>query len=269
MTKTFESLNSNITILMDNNDANLRAWQRRFMMAAAVALPVSPLLYLQGRVTRWRVGVLPGAAGDTFGVAGKGADPVKLFVIGESTVAGIGARDHERAFAGRFAKDLSEHISRPVEWKVLGKDGVTARRTIEDLVPQMPDERFEYILVGLGGNDVIKLSSPRKWRRDMLELLGILRERCPDAVIFLSNCPMIKYSPAIPHPIRFLLWELSKMHDANIREFTRGMDRVCYYPQPADMRLEGFFADGLHPSEQGYAEWAGAMMQYFAANYKW
>ena len=59
------------------------------------------------------------------------------------------------------------------------------------------------------------------------------------------------------------------MHDANIREFTQNMDRIFYYPQPAEIRLEGFFADGVHPSEQGYADWAEAMMSYFSENYKW
>ncbi len=254
---------------MNNGSKNLSRWQRKFFAASAVALPVAPFLFLQGQITRWKVGVLPDAAGDKFGVAGTGDDPAKLFVIGESTVAGLGARDHERAFAGQFAKYLSEQINRPVAWKVIGKNGVTARRTIELLVPQVPDERFDYILVGLGGNDVMKLSSPKKWRADMIELLGILREKNPDAVIFLSNCPMIKYSPAIPHPIKFMLWELSKMHDANIKEFTLEMDRVFYYPQPTDIHLEGFFADGIHPSEQGYADWAEAMMRYFSATYKW
>ena len=98
---------------------------------------------------------------------------------------------------------------------------------------------------------------------------GILRSKNPDAVIFISNCPMIVYSPIMPQPIKTILWTLSKMHDANIREFTREMDRIFYYPQPADVRLKGFFADGIHPSEQGYADWARAMIKYFSANYKW
>ena len=80
---------------------------------------------------------------------------------------------------------------------------------------------------------------------------------------------MIKYSPALPHPIRFLLWELSKLHDANIKELTAEMDRVYYYPQPVDVQLEGFFADGIHPSEQGYADWAEAMMKFFDGKHKW
>ncbi len=164
---------------------------------------------------------------------------------------------------------LSDHITRPVEWQVVGKNGVTARRTIDELLPHMPDENFDFILVGLGGNDVMKLSSPAKWRRDMIELLTLLRAKNPDAVIFLSNCPMIVYSPIMPFPIKPILWTLSQMHNDNIKEFTRGMDRVFYYPQPVDVKLEGFWADGIHPSEQGYHDWAEAMMRYFSANYKW
>lgn len=238
-------------------------------MGALAIAPLSPFLLLQGQITRWKVGLLPDAAGNRFGRAGGEGDAAKLFVLGESTVAGLGARDHEHGLAGQFALRLSEHLQRPVEWKVLGKNGVTARRTINELVPIMPVDTFDYILVGLGGNDVMRLSSPRKWRRDMLELFGLLRERSPDAVIFISNCPMIIMSPVIPWPSKQLLWRLSQMHDANIREFTGGLENTFYYPQPVDVTLEGFFADGIHPSEQGYADWAAAMIRYFAENYKW
>ena len=254
---------------MAEGSDNIRKWQRRFVLGAAAVMPLAPFLVLQGQITRWKVGLLPEAAGDRSGKYGDGDDPAKLFVIGESTVAGLGARTHEYALAGQFARQLSEHIDQGVEWHVVGKNGVTARRTIDELLPQMPDERFNYILVGLGGNDVMKLSSPVKWRTDMTELLERLRDKQPDAVIFLSNCPMIVLSPVMPEPIKSILWELSKMHDANIREFTSEMERVFYYPQPVDVTLEGFFADGIHPSEQGYAEWAEAMMKYFTANYKW
>jgi lysophospholipase L1-like esterase len=239
---------------------SLRRWQTIYIATAAVVLPVSPLLYLQGQYTRWKVGLLPDAAGD---------DRAKLLVIGESTVAGLGARTHQTALAGQFANQLSRRIGRAVEWNVIGRNGVTARRTIDELVPMIPDTSFDYILVGLGGNDVMKLSSPRKWRRDMTRLLEILREKSPNATVFITNCPMIKSSPVIPQPIKFLLWELSKLHDANIKEFTGAMDRICYYHQPVDFHVDGFFADGIHPSEQGYADWSAAMMKFFDENYKW
>jgi lysophospholipase L1-like esterase len=248
---------------------SLGRWQAAYLAAAAVVLPVAPLLYLQGQYTRKKVGLLPDAAGERTGTVGDGGTSARLLVIGESTVAGLGARTHREALTGQFAERLVSRIGRQVEWTVIGRNGVTARRTIDELVPLVPDKTFDYILLGIGGNDVMKLSSPKKWRRDMIELLGILREDNPNAVIFISNCPMIVLSPVIPHPIKFLLWELSKMHDANIREFTAGMDRVYYYPQPVDVRVEGFFADGIHPSEQGYSDWAEAMMKHFDTTHKW
>ena len=248
---------------------NLAKWQTIYLATAVAILPVAPLLYLQGQYTRRKVGLLPDPEGETTGITGTGDSFAKLLVIGESTVAGLGARTHDLALAGKFAEELGERLGRPVRWTVIGKNGVTAKRTIDELVPLIPDELFDYILVGLGGNDVMKLSSPRKWRRDMTRLLHILRERNPDAAIFITNCPMIKYSPAIPHPIKFLLWELSKIHDANAREFTATMERVYYYHHPANVNFDGFFADGIHPSEQGYADWSGAMMRFFDQTYKW
>lgn len=256
---------------METRGDNLARLQRKFVLGSAAVAPLAPFLFLQGRITRWKVGLLPDAAGERQGQVGDGdsESAAKLLVIGESTVAGLGARDHDHALTGQFAKYLSEYLNGPVKWHVIGKSGVTARQTVRELVPQMPNEQFDYVLVGLGGNDVMKLSSPRRWRRDMTELLAILKNKNPGAVIFISNCPMIIASPVIPWPSKQLLWHLSQMHNANTREFTREMEKVFYYPQPADVPLEGFFADGIHPSEQGYSDWAAAMMRYFAENHKW
>jgi lysophospholipase L1-like esterase len=253
---------------MQTNSDNLRRWQRRYLIGAALLAPFSPFLYAQGQYTRWKVGVLPDAGGPTTGRTGKG-DAARLFVVGESTVAGLGARSHKFALAGQFAKHLAERIGRSVEWTVVGRSGVTARQTINELLPQMPDRAFDYVLVGLGGNDVLKLSSPARWRNDMTELLGLLRDKNPDAVIFLSNCPMVRLSPALPNPLRAILWELSKLHNDNIKDLASSMERVFYYPQPVDVTLKGFFADGIHPSERGYRDWSAAMIRYFTENHEW
>lgn len=248
---------------------SLNKWQATFLIGAAAVLPIAPFLYLQSRIVRWKIGLLPPAEGPK-GLTGNGENAAKLLVLGESTVAGLGARTHEVALGGQFALRLSEKIGRPVDWTVVGKNGVTAQRTLTELWPLVPDDKFDYILLGVGGNDVLKISSPKKWRRDMLELLRTVREANPDAVIFVTNCPMIKFSPVLPEPIKGLLWRLSTMHDANIREFSQGMDRVYYYPQPVDNdNWDGFWADGIHPSESGYADWAAGMIDHFTTLHKW
>lgn len=247
---------------------SINKWQAKYLVAGVAILPFAPFLYIQGQITRWKVGLLPEAAEPCGETSSEGL-PANLLVIGESTVAGLGARTHEFALGGQFAQSLSKKIDRPVAWRAVGRNGVTARRTIDELWPLVPDGAFDYVLLGIGGNDVMKLSSPKKWRRDMLELIGLVRASYPRAIIFITNCPMIGYSPILPQPIKGILWELSKMHNANIKEFTTDMERVFYYPQPVEVEWDGFWADGIHPSEQGYRDWASAMVDYFSEHHKW
>src|SRR3954464_12640107 len=129
---------------------NLIIWQSKFIIAALLILPLAPFLYIQGKIARKRVGVLPDAGGETTGLV-PGDEPVaRLLIIGESTVAGLGARTHDVALAGQFARNLSDRIGRAVHWTVIGKSGVTARQTIRELIPKVADEEFDYILIGLG-----------------------------------------------------------------------------------------------------------------------
>lgn len=234
--------------------------QTIYILAAIGLLPFLPFLYLQGLYVRRKIGTLPEARGDASGKYGAGESFAKLLVIGESTVAGVGARNHETALAGQFARFLSRKIGTGVRYTAVGKSGVTARRAIRELVPQIPDENFDYIVVGLGGNDVLKLSSPRRWRNDMKKLLRILRQRNPSAKIFITNVAAVNLSPALPHPIKGILSRLSRLHNANIIEFSRDWTDVFYYPQPQSVPAD-FFSDGIHPSEAGYAAWAEEMIK--------
>lgn len=240
---------------------NVNRMQAIYVLAAIGLLPAVPFLYLQGQYVRRKVGLLPDAQGDKTGSYGATEPFVKLLVIGESTVAGLGARTHETALAGQFSKFLSRKIGLSVRYTVIGKNGVTAQRTIDELVPQIPDgETYDYVVLGLGGNDVLKLSSPKKWRESMEKLFGILREKNPSAKIFITNVAAVHLSPALPQPIRGILTRLSKMHNASILEFSKNWKDVFYYPQPDSVPAD-FFSDGIHPSEAGYAVWAEDMIE--------
>ena len=96
--------------------------------------------------------------------------------------------------------------------------------------------------------------------------MGRISRRITLSLAANRNAPS---KPAIPQPIRGILWELSKMHNDNILEFTADLERVHYDPQPVDVKFEGFFADGIHPSEQGYRDWADAMLRHFDTTHKW
>jgi lysophospholipase L1-like esterase len=247
---------------------NLVIWQTIYVLGGIAILPFAPFLYLQARYVRRKVGVLPEAQGEKNGKSGAGNEFAKLLVIGESTAAGLGARTHETALAGQFARFLSEKIGKPVAWHVIGRSGITVKETIRELVPKIPDETYDYVLVALCGNEVLKLRSPRTFRRDMKKLLAILQEKNPNALFFITNAPAVRLSPVLPHPIKFILGHLSALHDANAQEFTAAMKNVFYFHQPSEVP-EGFFSDGIHPSEKGYAVWSKRMIEFFGEKYEW
>ncbi|HEX8248328.1 MAG TPA: SGNH/GDSL hydrolase family protein [Pyrinomonadaceae bacterium] len=245
---------------------NLWLMQTIYILGALLLVPVAPFLYLQGRYVRRKIGLLPDAAGEKTGKFGSGETADKLLAIGESTVAGLGAKTHETALAGQFARVLSEKIGKAVRWHVIGKNGVTAKRALKELIPQIPDgEKFDYIIIGLGGNDVLKLSSPLKWRGNMIKILRRLREKHPESVIFITNVAAVKLSPALPEPIKFILSNLSRLHNANIKQFVRQFERVYYYEQP-DAVPSDFFSDGIHPSEAGYKVWSEEIIKTMSRN---
>lgn len=247
---------------------NLILWQITYILGGIVILPFAPFLYLQGQYVRRKIGRLPDASGNTKGKFPHAEESAKLLVLGESTAAGVGASTHETGLAGHFARFLGEKIGKSVEWCVVGRSGITVGETIHELVPKIPDEKFDFILLALCGNEVLKLRSPRTFRRDMRRLIAILQEKNPHATFFITNAPAVRLSPVLPFPIRHILGHLSALHDANAREFTSEMERVFYFHQPASVP-ENFFADGIHPSEFGYEVWSKRMIEFFGEKYGW
>ena len=91
---------------------NIYIWQAIYLTGGAILLPFAPFLYLQGRFVRRKIGILPDARGAKIGESGAGSETANLLVIGESTVAGLGASTHAKGLAGQFAESLSRKIGK-------------------------------------------------------------------------------------------------------------------------------------------------------------
>lgn len=240
---------------------SMTSLQIKYILGGIAILPFVPFLYLQSKYVRRKVGRLPDAEGETAGRYGEHQDILKLLAIGESTVAGVGAKNHSEALTGRFAEHLSEKTGKTVHWFAVGESGITVKESLQRLVPKLPEEEIDVILVALGGNDVFGLSSPRKWRREMLKLLSLLKEKYPQANILMANVPMVRDFIAMPNPLRYVLSKLAKMHHYNSREFVTELKNAAYYDDVKRVNDE-FFSDGIHPSAYGYNLWAAEMVEF-------
>lgn len=249
-----------------NNEASinstlLKEMQCRYILVGLLVSPLFPFLYIQGKYTRWKVGRLPDAKGNAFGVFSGDRETIKLFAIGESTVAGIGARTHAEALTGQFAKHLNVKTGKTVDWEALGKSGITVERTIEEIVPKIPDEEFDLILIALGGNDIFNAKSPQSFRENMFKLLGILRDKNPKAKIFLANVPMVRDFVALPNPLKYILSRLAKLYHLTAIDLVSKMSGTFYFEDVKKVE-DDFFSDGVHPSERGYDLWTEAMVNF-------
>ncbi len=242
---------------------NVDYWQRKFILSGVLLAPVLPFLYLQGQFTRWKVGKLPDAQGETIGEISADNEPINFLAIGESTIAGVGAKDHTEALTGQFAKHLSWKLGKSVRWHALGVSGITIERTIKELIPQIPQTKMDVILVALGGNDVFQLSTPKKFRQDLTKLLSLIRQNYPNSKIFVANVPMVRDFIALPNPTRYVLSRLAKMHHFNAKELISEFENVFYY-EPQGKFVAEHYSDGIHPSATGYDLWAEEMIQFFS-----
>ena len=248
-------------IQISETATQIQKWQLKYVLGGLAISPFLPFLYAQGKFVRFRVGRMPDAAGETVGEVGQGTERIKMLAVGESTVAGVGAGNHAEALTGQFARHLSEKTGRPVRWQALGESGITVGRFLKEIVPRLPDDEMDVILVALGGNDVFGLSSPRKWRRDLKRLLEILRRGHPGSTIFVANVPMVRDFIALPNPLRYVLSRLAKLHHFNARDLISGMENVIYFDDVKKVS-DDFFSDGVHPSPHGYDLWSADMVGF-------
>jgi lysophospholipase L1-like esterase len=226
-----------------------------------VAAPLLPILWLQGRQVRKRTPRLPGAAGPTVGtIPGEGI-PLRLLVVGESTVAGVGAPDHAHALTGQIATALATGTGRTVHWRAAGKIGATAHVARTGLVPEVPEAPVDVIVLALGVNDVLRFQSSGRWTRDVTQLIADLRRRVGAVPVVLASVPPMGRFPAFPQPLRGVLGLRAGALDLAAQRCVPALTRVAHSAARLDVAEDMFCADRFHPSIDGYRRWGSQIAE--------
>lgn len=174
-------------------------------VATILTPPLLPILLAQGYWIRKRTPRLPDAAGPLEGIVNGDGEPIRLIAVGESTVAGIGAATHQTALTGQLALALSRQAKRGVNWSVVARSGINARKSLTELVPKLAGRRADVVLIALGVNDSIEFHTARRWSADVARLIESVRSEVGDALVLLAGVPPLAYFPALPQPLSFVL----------------------------------------------------------------
>lgn len=233
--------------------SRLRAYAWWLMVAL-----LSPLLVPLAIRTRRRTLRLPPAEGPRRGLAGadQAGEPLRLLLLGESTVVGVGVSCLRAALVGQLAEALAVRHARPVAWRACGENGITAVQARERLLPQVLDESFDLVLLVFGVNDTSHVTSLRHWQTALGDMAEALAR--DGARVAFCSVPPLQHLSALPWLLRRVLGMRGALLDASLRRLA---DRLGAGHHSATLEFSADYLalDGYHPSSLGYRVWAESL----------
>jgi len=218
------------------------------LVGRVVVYALFPVLLSQAFALRRHALTLVPAVGAPTGRVGRGAT-LRFLAIGDSIIAGVGARRVERSTVAQVARFMSGRLAREIHWHASGMIGAGTRRVRRDVVPQLPAQPFDVILVSVGVNDVLKLERSGRFGRQLLKLVRELRRHSPDAIIGYLGLPPLDEFPKLRRPLRWIVGLRIRRFDAVARETITRVPNAMHIPVRFLPRADMFADDGLHPSE--------------------
>ena len=194
-------------------------------------------------------------------VGADGGPALRLTWMGDSTGQGTGASDPDRVLPRLVAK----HLERPVQVTVLAVSGARAADVFESQLPLLAATSPEWVVVGIGGNDVTHLTSRTAFRRRIDSLLDGIRNVRPERLIVVGIGHFAS-TPLLAQPLRWIAGLRAKALNEDLRNsaarhcalFVDIIERTG----PEFVRDPRRFhaVDRFHPSDDGYALWSEAMV---------
>lgn len=186
--------------------------------------------------------------------------PIHYVALGDSTGAGVGARD------GGYVLRLFNRLQQERAGSTLTNlcvSGATTADLLRDQLDRGTAATPQLITIGIGINDVGHGIPVEQFAANYATLLKRLRKDT-QAVIVISNLPDVSISPNIPQSLR-------PQYQQKIQEFNERIDeladqhRIVVFDvytithEELPNHPEFFSADQFHPSDAGYQLWADEM----------
>ena len=238
----------------------------------ATAVAAAGLLTAQAFEARRRIGRRTTTAPYADGRYGSGSGTsLRLAILGDSGAAGLGARHPGETMGAILATALSEVSGRPV---TLSNHAVIGAET-KDLDPQIDRAlwtRPHVAVIMVGANDVTHLVPRQASARRLRRAVRRLREAGTDVV--MATCPDLGTVKPVPQPLRAVMRRASRrlaevQRRATLAEGGRAVPLGAALGVEFDKRPDVMFAeDRFHPSTEGYAAVAQALLPEVIASWR-
>lgn len=205
------------------------------------------------------------AAGSTTASGGDARQrALRLWVLGDSTAAGVGAATEDGALPVQIAQRVARATGRAVHVTGLGVSGARTDDVRTEQVPTLPPDGVDAVVIAIGSNDVTHVTAPRTLAHRTRAMLEAVRDRC-GAPVILAGIPRFAGARAIPQPLRGvtdryagILRTAQERGAAEVRGALFVDISTLASPRFIG-RPDAMSADAFHPSEVGYGFWADAL----------
>lgn len=214
---------------------------------------------------------LPPGADGLYGRAFGTDDPLRLALLGDSTAAGQGVRRSGQTPGALLASGLAAVAERPVVLRNVALSGARSddlERQVSLLLAQ-PLGPPDVCVIMIGANDVTHRMSPTESVR--LLASAVRRLRTAGAEVVVGTCPDLGTIEPVYQPLRWLARRASRQLAAaqTIVVVEQGGRTVSLGdllgPEFAANPREMFGVDNFHPSAEGYATAAMAVLPTMCA----
>ena len=185
----------------------------------------------------------------------------RVLLVGNGAAVGYGVLTHDLSLAGNLGRLLTARTGRATYVTVLSDGDMTAGTAL-DALRAADLEPYDAIVVTVGINEALRLSSGARWQRQIEGLVEfVLSPAVPKLQLFLVAVPPMESIAAVPR------W-VAAVADGHSRELNARLEAVCalhegvtfvpFRPGPApDV--------GRYRSSETYREWAQEIVDPIAA----
>lgn len=237
-------------------------------LATTSAAALIGLMYAETRLARRRIPKAvepPPISHDTIWAAAGVSPhrpPIRIAIMGDSTAAGYGVERDRDTPAARLAIGISEAARRPVHVSnvaVVGAESADLPMQLTALGAAEP----ELVVILIGANDVVARTAAQIAVPYLEQTVRALRGRGAEVVV--CTCPDLGTIRPIAQPLRAYARRLSRQLAREqtvsvVRAGGRTVSLGDLLGPQFTSRLELFSADRFHPSAEGYAEAARAVL---------
>ena len=216
---------------------------------------VYPLLRPIMRLFRFRLdrrlGQLPQPI-DAPHVHAQGNDPDRVLLFGSGPAVGYGVLSNDLALPGQLARQLSAITGRGADIDVVADPEVTIQGSLA-LLQQHNLWRYDAILLTVGVNNALLLTSVKVWRSAIVELLRHVTEHVPMSTrVLVVAVPPLRAMDALTRVPTWIADQHSAVLNRETRRIVAGYPRITFVPfSPLSMSDDIRFR-----SAATYQQWA-------------